>query len=91
MEVHIYSVKAKSQAGNQRDNNTRLGILKIYAFCQKKSAEGLGSRREHCWGNISVYENTPLKVVAILINGSRSRWSIVVTSLRSVLRLHANT
>ena len=48
MEVHIYSVKAKSQAGNiwvnQRYNDnikrpkqqdTLLGILKIYSFCQK--------------------------------------------------------
>ena len=43
MEVHIYSVKAKSQAGNQRDNNTRLEILKIYAFCQKNQQRASGS------------------------------------------------
>ena len=46
MEVHIYSIKAKSQAGNirvkdimttQKDQteDTQLEVLKIYAFCQK--------------------------------------------------------
>ena len=46
MEEPIYSVKAKSQSGNmsQRYNDnikrpklqdTQLGILKIYVFCQK--------------------------------------------------------
>ena len=27
------------------------------------SAEGLGSRRERCWGYISVYENIPKKLL----------------------------
>ena len=46
IEVHIYSVKAKGQAGNiwvkHNDNieraklqNAQLGILRIYAFCWK--------------------------------------------------------
>ena len=40
MEVHIYSVKATSQAGNEnikkpKPQDILLGILKIYAFCQK--------------------------------------------------------
>ena len=46
MEVHMYSVKAKSQAGKiwvkHNDNMKRpklqdipLGILKTYAFCRK--------------------------------------------------------
>ena len=47
MEVHIYSVKAKNQAGNiwvkdkittkkrPKPKENQLGILKIYAFCQK--------------------------------------------------------
>ena len=42
MEVHIYSVKAKIQAGNiwvkgiiTKLQDTQLWILKIYAFCRK--------------------------------------------------------
>ena len=47
MEVHIYSVKAKSQAGNvlsqryndnikrQKHEDTQLGILKIWHFARK--------------------------------------------------------
>ena len=60
MEVHIYSsVNVKSQAGNMRqryNNNTKrpkpkedqLGILKIYAFCQKIQQKTLGPG-ERCW------------------------------------------
>ena len=72
VEEHIYSVKAKSQTGNiwVKDNgntqrlklqDTQLGILKVYAFCWKNSAEDLGSSRECCWVYLSVYENTPEK------------------------------
>ena len=66
MKEHIYGVKAKSQAGNIRvkiynDNTKRpkpkenqLGILGIssreFTHYVGNSAEGLGSRREHCWG-----------------------------------------
>ena len=74
MEVHIYSVKAKSQAGNMSqiyNYNTRrskpkenqLGILGIsskeYMHFVGNSAEGLRSRKEHCWGYVSIFENTP--------------------------------
>ena len=41
------------------------------------SAEGLGSWREHCWGYVAIFENTPksccispLKVAATLLSGS---------------------
>ena len=49
MEVHIYSVQAKSQAGSiwvnikrQKPQETQLGILKIYAFCWKVKQRDLG-------------------------------------------------
>ena len=77
MEVHIYSAKAKSQASNIwhqiYHNNTKRskpeknqpGILEIpareFMHFAGNSAEGLGSRREHCWSYISIYENTPKK------------------------------
>ena len=85
MEVHIYSVKAKSQAGNvsqsYNDNTKRpnlqdsqLGILKIYAFCQKiqqvlgsgKSAAGVTylSMRIH----LKSRHIFLLKVAATLLN-----------------------
>ena len=38
MEVHMYSVKVKSQAGNP------LGILKTDIFCQKLQQRASGSR-----------------------------------------------
>ena len=54
MKVHVYSVKAKSQAGyimSQRynDNTERpklkenqLGILEVYTFCQKVQPRASG-------------------------------------------------
>ena len=73
MKEHIYGVKAKSQAGNIRvkiynDNTKRpkpkenqLGILGIssreFTHYVGSSAEGLRSRREHCWGYLSIFEN----------------------------------
>ena len=70
MEVHICSVKAKSQVGNIRvnDNTERpkpkeneLGILGIssreFTHYVGNSAEDLGSRREHCWVYVSIFEN----------------------------------
>ena len=62
MEVHIYSVKVKSQAGNINNVNTKRpapkenepGILGIssreFTHYVQSSAEGLGSSRECCWG-----------------------------------------
>ena len=85
MEVDIYSVKAKSQAGNisqSYNNNTKmpnlqdsqLGILKIYAFCQKiQQVLGPGKNtagvtylfmRIH----LKSCHIFPLKVAAILLN-----------------------
>ena len=41
--------------------DTQLGILKIYAFCQKVQQR---FRREHCWHYVeSVFENTPKNLV----------------------------
>ena len=101
--VHIYSVKANSQAGNMcqiyNDNTNRPklkenqpGILGIssreFMHFAGNSAEGLGARREHCWGYISVFENTPKKLLHISPKSCRNftQWfrerhssSIVVT------------
>ena len=52
------------------------------------SAEGLGSRRKHCWGYVSVFENTPKKLPHLSPKICRNfnqwfkegrSWSIVVT------------
>ena len=42
--------------------DTQLGISKIYAL-PENSAGGLGSRRECCWGYVSVFENTTEKLI----------------------------
>ena len=69
MQAHIYSVKAKSQVGNiwvkdimatkkrPKPQDTQIGILKIYSFCQKIQQKASGPR-ERCWVYVSVYEKT---------------------------------
>ena len=66
----IYSVKAKSQAGNiwvkgimtTQNGQNQKKIRKFYTLL-KNSAGGLGFRREHCWGYVSIYENAPKKLL----------------------------
>ena len=36
--------------------------LKKLRMLSENSAEGLGNRREHCWGYVCIYENTPEKL-----------------------------
>ena len=59
MEVHICIVKAKSQAGNievkdvmttQKGQSEKKRDLKNLWILLENSAEGLGSRKECCWG-----------------------------------------
>ena len=70
MKVHIYSAKAKSQAGNIRvkyimttqkrpkPKQNQLGILGIASveltYYVGNSAEGFRSWRECCWGYVSI-------------------------------------
>ena len=46
-----------------KPKENQLGILGIssreFTHFAGNSAEGLGSRREHCWGYKYVFENTP--------------------------------
>ena len=48
-----------------KPKENQLGILGIssreFMHYVGNSAEGLRSRREHCWGYISIFENTPKK------------------------------
>ena len=78
MEVHIYSVKAESQAGNiwvkdimtaQNDQSWKKSArdLKHLLILPENSAEDLGSRREHCCGYRSIYQNTPKKLPHLLL------------------------
>ena len=73
MEVHIYTVKAMSQAGNiwvkdimMTQNRPKLkenqpGILKIYAFCQIIQ-QGTSSPEGMLLGLRIFYENAPEKL-----------------------------
>ena len=69
-----------------------IGILGIssreFTHSVGKSAEGLGSKRERCWGYISIFDNTPKKLPHLspkrycnftLWFRERRSWSIVVT------------
>ena len=80
MELHIYSVKAKSQASDMwvKDIMTTVRECDFPNILWENSADGLGSRRESCWGYVYIDEDTPkschifpLKVAAILLNGLR--------------------
>ena len=73
MEVQTYSnVNIKSQAGNTWDKDittirpkpkeNQLGILKMYAFCQKIQQKTLGPG-ECCWCYVFFYENAPKKLL----------------------------
>ena len=64
-----------------KPKENQLGILGIssreFTHYVGNSAEGLRSRRECCWGYISIFENTPkscrispLKVATNLLSGS---------------------
>ena len=74
------------------NNNTKrpklkenqLGILEISG----NSAEGLGFRRECCWGYVSIFENTPKKLLHLSPKSCANftewfregcSWSLVVT------------
>ena len=73
MEVCIYSVVANSQAGNiwvyvmttQKSHSSK--ILKLgynnLGILPENLARGLGSRREHWWAYVSVFVNTPKKLI----------------------------
>ena len=53
-----YSQRYSDNTKRPKPKENQLGILKIYAFCQKiqQRASGPG---ECCWGYISKNENTP--------------------------------
>ena len=60
MEVHIYSLKHKSQASNTWIKHNE----NIKRPMPKNSTEDLRSRREHCWSYVvSVFENIPKNLV----------------------------
>ena len=60
---HIYNDNTK----RPKPQEIQLGILGISAGeflpFTGNSAEGVGSRKEHCWCYISVYENTLKKLL----------------------------
>ena len=74
---HTYNDNTK----RPKPKENQLGILGIssreFTHYVGNSAEGLGSRRERCWGYVSIFENTfkscrisPLKVATTLLSGS---------------------
>ena len=74
-QIHNGNTKRPKPKENQ------LGILGIssreFTHSVGNSAEGLGSRRKHCLGYKSIFENTPksccispLKVAVTLLSGS---------------------
>ena len=61
--------------------DTRLGISKIFAFFFLENSVGcLGSRKENYWHYISVFENTPKKLI------SKSNFSLKLLQLYLVVQ-----
>ena len=58
-----------TQKDQSRKKSTR--DLKNLGILLENSAEGLGCRREHCWGYVFIYENTPKRNAATLLECSR--------------------
>ena len=74
---HTYNDNTK----RPKPKENQLGILGIssreFTHSVGNSAEGLRSRRGHCWSYVSIFENTPkscrispLKVATNLLSGS---------------------
>ena len=66
-----------------KPKENQLGILKIYAFCQKIQQK-TSDPGECCWCYASIYENAPqnccifpLKVATTLLSGSRKGATVV--------------
>ena len=59
----IYNDNAK----RPKPKENRLSILEIstreFTHFAGNSPEGLGSRKEHCWDYVSVFENMPKKLL----------------------------
>ena len=47
-----------------KPKENQLGILKIYAFCQKIQQKTSGPG-ERCWYYVSIYENAPKKLLPL--------------------------
>ena len=76
------------------------GILRIsfreFMHSVKNSSKGLGSRRGPCWGYISIFENTPRKLLHLscenffyLVVQGKAQLEHSSHMLMLVLRLHA--
>ena len=59
-----------------KPKENQLGILGIssreFMHFTGNSAEGLGSRRERCWDYVSVFENTPKKLLHLCPKSCRN-------------------
>ena len=93
--------------GNTKRPKPKENHLRILAIPYREfkhfagnSSKGLGSRRERCQSQVSIFENIPKKLPHLSPKSYRNftqwfrerhSWSIVVTQLRSVSRLHVNT
>ena len=49
-----------------KTQDNQLGIIKMYAFCQKIQQSASGPR-ESTWGYVSVFENTPKKLLQLYL------------------------
>ena len=103
MDVHIYSVKAENQAVNiwvyvmttHKEQGCKMLSLGPQIFTGNL-AGGLGFRREHCGGYVSISVNTPRKANFEINLPCKSccnftswfkegrSWSILIRSLKSV-------
>ena len=110
MDAHIYSVKVNSHGGNicvyvmttKKAKAARYSArdLKNLLILLENLAGALGTRRECCLGYISIFENTPeklilksifpLKVAATLVVQGRTQLEHINHMVKVAVKLHAN-
>ena len=70
--TQIYNDNAK----RPKPKENQLGILRIssreFTHFAGNSEEGLGSRRDRCWGYVSIFENTPKKLLHLSLKICRN-------------------
>ena len=74
--------KAKAERKSSRN-------CKNFHVLPENLAKGLGSRREHCWGYVSIYENTPGNLV--VQRRVQLKCNSHIAKVRVEATCHANT
>ena len=105
IKLRVKQVRYESKMSNDKNKKAKAekkSVMDLKNLCLllENSVEGLASRRQHCWGYISLYENICKKLLHLPTKSCHNftwwfkeghSWNIIVTRLWLVLSLHPNT